>query len=122
MKSPDMVLPDVLGPGLKVVFCGSAVGSASARVGAYYAGPGNKFWPTLQRIGLTPRRLAPAEFRSVVAFGIGLTDLCKSLSGADRALTASADDVAGLAAKRTAWAKRAIRAALHLGRGQPLVG
>jgi hypothetical protein len=70
-----MVLPDVLGPGLRVVFCGTAVGSASAKRGAYYAGPGNKFWPTLHAIGLTPRRLMPEEFRSVLDYGIGLTDL-----------------------------------------------
>ena len=102
------VLPDVLGPDLKVVFCGSAVGSASARAGAYYAGPGNKFWPTLQRIGLTPRRLAPAEFRALAGCGIGLTDLCKTLSGPDRALAAAADDVAGLAAKIERHAPRVL--------------
>src|SRR3546814_13773735 len=49
------VLPDVLAPGLRLVFCGSAAGRKSAELGAYYAGPGNKFWPTLYEIGLTPR-------------------------------------------------------------------
>jgi double-stranded uracil-DNA glycosylase len=34
------VLPDVLGPGLRVVFCGTAAGAVSAVRGAYYAGPG----------------------------------------------------------------------------------
>ena len=63
---PPDVLPDVLGPGLRIVFCGSAAGAVSARVGAYYAGPGNRFWPTLHRVGLTPRLLAPAEFRTVL--------------------------------------------------------
>jgi TDG/mug DNA glycosylase family protein len=38
------VLPDVLKPGLKVVFCGTAVGNKSARASAYYAGRGNQFW------------------------------------------------------------------------------
>ena len=33
------VLRDVLTPGLCIVFCGTAVGSASARRQAYYAGP-----------------------------------------------------------------------------------
>ncbi len=37
------VLPDLLAPGLALVFCGSAVGAVSARLGASYAGPGNKF-------------------------------------------------------------------------------
>ena len=101
---PDVlppVLPDVLGPGLRVVFCGSAAGAASARAGAYYAGPGNRFWPTLQSVGLTPRLLKPAEFRTVLRYGIGLTDLCKTESGADSGLSAEADDGAALAAKIT---------------------
>ena len=96
--SPD-VLPDVLGAGLRIVFCGSAAGAVSARVGAYYAGPGNRFWPTLHRVGLTPRLLAPAEFRSVLRYGIGLTDLCKTESGADADLSRQADDAAALTAK-----------------------
>ena len=99
--APPDVLPDVLGPGLRVVFCGSAAGAVSARVGAYYAGPGNCFWPTLHRVGLTPRLLAPAEFRTALDYGIGLTDLCKTESGADADLSRDADDVAALAAKIT---------------------
>ena len=101
MASPPVpdVLPDVLGPGLRIVFCGSAAGAVSARVGAYYAGPGNRFWPTLHRVGLTPRLLAPAEFRTVPEYGIGLTDLCKTESGADSGLSREADDAAALAAK-----------------------
>jgi TDG/mug DNA glycosylase family protein len=39
----DDVLPDVLVPGLAVVFCGNAAGKVSAQRGAYYAGPGNYF-------------------------------------------------------------------------------
>ena len=97
-KPPD-VLPDALGPGLRIVFCGSAAGAASARAGAYYAGPGNRFWPTLYRVGLTPRLLAPAEFRTALEYGIGFTDLCKTESGADSGLSAKADDAAALAAK-----------------------
>ncbi|MDE0391738.1 MAG: mismatch-specific DNA-glycosylase [Rhodospirillales bacterium] len=97
--TPPHVLPDVLGPGLRIVFCGSAAGAASARAGAYYAGPGNRFWPTLHRVGLTPRLLVPAEFRTVLHYGIGLTDICKTESGADSALSAKSDDAAALAAK-----------------------
>ena len=89
----------MLGPGLRIVFCGSAAGAASARAGAYYAGPGNRFWPTLHRVGLTPRLLAPAEFRTVRRYGIGLTDLCKTESGADSGLPREADDAGALAAK-----------------------
>jgi TDG/mug DNA glycosylase family protein len=90
------VLPDILRPGLRIVFCGSAAGAASARVGAYYAGPGNKFWPMLHQTGLTPHRLEPQDFNQLPDFGIGLTDLAKHASGSDASLPRGADDPAGL--------------------------
>ena len=86
------VLPDVLAPGLKIVFCGSAPGRVSALKGAYYAGPGNKFWPTLYAIGLTPRLLAPTEFPLAPSFGFGFTDMTKTASGADAGLPRDSDD------------------------------
>jgi TDG/mug DNA glycosylase family protein len=64
------ILPDVLQPNLKVVFCGTAVSRRSAEVGAYYAGRGNRFWEMLHRSGLTPRKLAPHKFPAVLEFGI----------------------------------------------------
>ncbi|MFC7609612.1 uracil-DNA glycosylase family protein [Teichococcus aestuarii] len=47
----DPVLPDLLAPGLRLVFCGSAPGLVSAARGAYYAHPGNRFWGILHRRG-----------------------------------------------------------------------
>ena len=93
------ILPDVLRPGLRLVFCGSAAGRASAAAGAYYAGPGNRFWPMLAKTGLTPRLLEPREFRSLPDYGLGLTDLCQSASGADRDLPAGTDDPEALRRK-----------------------
>jgi double-stranded uracil-DNA glycosylase len=93
------VLPDVLRSGLRLVICGSAAGAVSAARGAYYAGPGNRFWPILAATGLTPRRLDPGEFRDVLRFGIGLTDLVKTASGSDASLPRDADDVAGFMAR-----------------------
>jgi double-stranded uracil-DNA glycosylase len=79
----DDVLPDVLAPGLEVVFCGNAAGKVSARKGAPFAGPGNYFWPVLHEVGLTPVLLAPDEFRRLPEFGLGLTDACKTRFGSD---------------------------------------
>lgn len=93
------VLPDLLRPGLRLVFCGTAAGRASARAGAYYAGPGNAFWPTLAYVGLTPRELAPAEFELLPEYGIGLTDICKVRHGSDAEVGTSEFDVDGLHAK-----------------------
>jgi len=80
------VLPDVLKPGLNVVFCGTAAGAVSARRGAYYAHPQNRFWRVLFDVGLTARLLKPEEYRDALAFGIGLTDIAKHVSGMDREL------------------------------------
>jgi TDG/mug DNA glycosylase family protein len=93
------VLPDILRPGLRVVFCGTAAGAASARAGAYYASPGNAFWATLHLTGMTPVRLSPVEFEHLPAFGIGVTDICKVLHGSDQEVGTGEFDVAGLEAR-----------------------
>ena len=80
------VLEDLLRPGLKAVFCGTQAGAQSARRGAYYAGRGNRFWPILHDIGLTPIRLAPEHYSSLLDYRIGLTDVAKKTSGADSLL------------------------------------
>lgn len=88
MRALKHVLDDVIAPNLRVVFCGTAAGTASARRRAYYAGPGNKFWSTLHGIGLTETRYNPGQFRDLLEHGIGFTDLCKHVSGADSSLRA----------------------------------
>jgi TDG/mug DNA glycosylase family protein len=52
----------LLAPNLRLVFCGTAPSKASAAAKAYYAKPGNKFWPTLHQVGITPRRFTPNEY------------------------------------------------------------
>lgn len=93
------ILPDVLAPGLALVFCGTAAGERSARENAYYAHPGNLFWRALHEAGLTPRRFAPSEFPHLLDLGIGLTDLAKCHSGNDADLPRDAFDVPALLAK-----------------------
>lgn len=90
-----MILPDVLAPGLDLVLCGTAASRISAARRAYYANPGNRFWPTLHEVGLTPVRLRPEQYAEVLRWGIGLTDLCKTESGSDAELSALAFDVPG---------------------------
>lgn len=95
----NAVLDDLLKPGLQVVFCGTAAGTASARAKAYYAGPGNAFWRTLFATGLTPRQLAPSEYERLLEFGIGLTDLCKVRHGSDAEVGTQEFDADGLRAR-----------------------
>lgn len=93
------ILPDLLQPGLALVFCGTAAGRRSAAERAYYAHPGNLFWRALLEAGLTPRLLAPAEFPLLPRYGIGLTDLAKRHAGNDDELPRDAFDAPALFAK-----------------------
>lgn len=79
------VLPDYLAPGLRIVFCGTAVSTASAERGHYYAGPGNEFWSFLHLSGLTPVLLSPEEDARVLEFGLGLTDLARTTAASSDA-------------------------------------
>ena len=71
----DKRLPDVLGPGLRVVFCGINPSLYSAAVGHHFARPGNRFWPALHGSGWTDRLLSPFEDRKLRDAGCGLTNL-----------------------------------------------
>lgn len=65
---------------LRVVFCGTAVATASANRGHYYAGPGNEFWRLLHRAGFTPTQLRPEDDVTLPSYGLGLTDLVKDVA------------------------------------------
>ncbi|MGH8182527.1 MAG: mismatch-specific DNA-glycosylase [Rhodanobacteraceae bacterium] len=106
--SRGFILPDVLAPGLHVVFCGTAPGTRSARDRAYYAHPGNYFWRSLFETGLTPRRLSPAEFHEVLEYGIGLTDVAKHHYGSDAELPRAAFDSEALRKKLMRYRPRII--------------
>lgn len=83
------MLPDLLKPNLKIVFCGTAVGPRSAKLQEYYAGKGNKFWCTLFVIGFTDEQLLPSQYEKLLEYSIGLTDLVKNKSGMDSTLSHS---------------------------------
>jgi TDG/mug DNA glycosylase family protein len=96
---PPGHVPDLLEPGLKVVFCGTALGRNSAERQAYYANPGNFFWRTLHNTGLTPERIKPQDYACLLDYGIGLTDLSKAHFGNDNQLPPDALDAGALREK-----------------------
>lgn len=80
----EQVLPDVLAPGLRVLFCGINPGLYSAEIGHHYAGRGNRFWQVLYAAGFTPRVLSPLEDYTLTTYGCGLTNLvARATAGAD---------------------------------------
>jgi TDG/mug DNA glycosylase family protein len=73
-KQPESAIPDVLGPDLRVLFCGINPGRVSAAAGAHFANPRNDFWRLLHAAGFTRRLLTPAEQFDLLADGIGVTN------------------------------------------------
>jgi TDG/mug DNA glycosylase family protein len=70
-------LPDYLRKGMRMILVGSNPGDRSARVGHYYAGRGNQFWPIMYESGVIPEPIGYEEDRRILEFGIGMTDLVK---------------------------------------------
>jgi len=68
-------IPDVIAPGLDVLFCGINPGLYSGATGHHFARPGNRFWPTLAGAGFTDRQLDPSEENLLLDSGCGITNL-----------------------------------------------
>jgi TDG/mug DNA glycosylase family protein len=67
-------VPDVLAPGLRIVFVGINPGRVSAAAGAHFANPRNDFWRLLHAAGLTSRLFEPHEQFSLLDERIGVTN------------------------------------------------
>ena len=78
-------LPDLLAPGLEVVFVGINPSPYSVQRGHYFARSTSRFWPAFSRSRLSaPARLAlgvdllgPDHDAALLPFGIGFTDVVK---------------------------------------------
>ena len=79
-------MPDVIGPGLRVLFVGINPSLYSGATGHHFARPGNRFWRVLHAAGFTDRVVSPYEERILLARRLGITNLV------NRA-TASADEL-----------------------------
>jgi double-stranded uracil-DNA glycosylase len=69
-------LPDIVAPGLAILFVGINPSLTSERVGHHFAGRGNPFWRLLAAARLTPTLLAAAEDARLLEVGLGVTNLC----------------------------------------------
>nr|WP_296071235.1 G/U mismatch-specific DNA glycosylase [uncultured Actinoplanes sp.] len=97
-------IPDLVGPGLRVLFSGINPSLYSAATGHHFARPGNRFWPALHRSGFTDRLLHPSEQSLLPAAGLGITNVvaratarADELSAAE--LVAGGEILAALAAR-----------------------
>jgi len=67
-------VPDVLAPGLRIVFVGINPGRFSAAAAAHFANPRNDFWRLLHAARLTPRLYEPQEQFALLDERIGVTN------------------------------------------------
>jgi TDG/mug DNA glycosylase family protein len=80
---------DVIAPRLKLLFCGINPSLYTAAIGHHFGRPGNRFWPTLQLAGFTPRLLSPYEERELLRHGYGITNVVARATAGAAELTAT---------------------------------
>ncbi len=85
----DLTIPDVVAPGLRVLFAGINPGLYSAATGHHFARPGNRFWPALHQAGFTVRQLRPDEQRRLLESGLGITNIVARATARADELTAA---------------------------------
>ena len=75
------VVPDLVGPGLRLLFVGINPGLWTAATSTHFAHPGNRFYPALLRAGVIDRPIdrgvgmTDDDRRYLVERGIGITNL-----------------------------------------------
>jgi TDG/mug DNA glycosylase family protein len=80
-------LPDIVAPGLNVVFCGLNPGLSAAASGHHFVGRSNRFWRVLHLAGFTPVQIEAESDASLLTYGLGITSVVERP-------TAGVDDLA----------------------------
>jgi double-stranded uracil-DNA glycosylase len=88
LAAADNRVPDVIGPGLRVLFCGINPGLYSAAIGHHFGRPGNRFWPALYLAGFTDRQLSPYEDGELLHYSCGITNVVDRASATAAELSA----------------------------------
>jgi TDG/mug DNA glycosylase family protein len=137
LAAKDKIVPDVVAPGLRVLFCGINPGLYTAAVGHHFARPGNRFWPALYAAGFTESLLSPFDERELLKSSYGITNVVmrasaaadelsreelreggKRLAAKVRRYRPRALAILGLGAYRVAWE----RPKAVIGRQQEMIG
>ncbi len=77
----DVAIPDLAGPGMRLLLCGINPGLWAAATGTHFAHPGNRFYPALAAAGILPafpnigEGMTAADREAVIARGVGITSL-----------------------------------------------
>jgi TDG/mug DNA glycosylase family protein len=77
----DATVPDLIGPGLKLLFVGINPGLWTAATQTHFSHPGNRFYPALQLAGVIGHRIdrgagmTEADRQHLIERGIGITNV-----------------------------------------------
>ena len=77
----DATVPDLVGPGLKLLFVGINPGLWTAATSTHFAHPGNRFYPALRMAGVIERDIdrgsgmSEADRAHLIERGIGITNV-----------------------------------------------
>jgi len=91
----DATVPDLVGPGLRLLFVGINPGLWTAATLTHFAHPGNRFYPALLRGGVIERPIdrgagmTDDDRRSLLGRGIGITNLVARATPKAAELTAA---------------------------------
>jgi double-stranded uracil-DNA glycosylase len=88
-------VPDLVQPGLRVLFCGINPGLYTGATGFHFARPGNRFWPALHGAGFTARLLQAWEQAELLRAGIGVTNVVMRTTATAAELTPADYDAGG---------------------------
>ncbi|WP_423914187.1 G/U mismatch-specific DNA glycosylase [Caballeronia sp.] len=88
-------LPDLLEPGLSLVFCGINPGMRAASTGHHFEGRGNRFWRVMHLAGFTPELIRPEDDHTVLQYGCGLTTVVPRATAQAAELSRSEIELAG---------------------------
>lgn len=130
----DTEVPDLAGPGLRLLFVGINPGLWTAATGAHFARPGNRFFPALAAAGIIERPIDPtsglssADRDHLIARGVGITNVvaratakadeltaeelvagAQRLRGLVRQLSPRVVAIAGITAYRTGFGAKSAR-------------
>lgn len=70
-----MIVPDVIGPDLRVLFVGVNPGVRSGETRHHFAHPSGRLWKALHAAGFTSEVLNPADEEKLIEYHLGLTNL-----------------------------------------------
>ena len=91
----DLTVPDLVGPGLRLLFVGINPGLWTAASQTHFAHPGNRFYPALRLAGVIERDIdrshgmTDADRAHLVERGIGITNIVRRTTAKASELTAA---------------------------------